>query len=362
MARSAVTKADKSKSSTNKFVDPRKPPPPFTTAQPTLTPFLEILDKEHVYITHIDRFPADFKKRIFTVPILLNLSIAILLAWRIYAAVPVYLGLITHMLGYTTAESIDTTTRTTSELLWIVLKRSGMFMFDFLLFRFIGPWPISFFLEAPANPCLWRWRIGFRHTEIAVRQSRGWGAEELLEGVKVGEDSPFFTTRILPAIERGYMRAKTAYLMMDKNWDLDFGAMISAHYLVDKEKTATLKDFEKSVLVHSPVYGWLVWHVWKLDEQGEEEESRTKIVLLKDKLTAMGKENLFFRWIEIVQYESSGGEFTPEKQKLTFKKVEKVFDEQGVNFRALVESVGGLDGMPGADMRPAHSRIEEPDL
>lgn len=349
MART-VTKADKN-NSTKKFTDPRKPPPPFETAQQALAPFLDTLDKDYVYITHIDRFPAAFKKRIFTVPILLNLSIAALLICRIYYAVPKYLALITHMLGYNTPESIDTTTRATSALIWIVLKRSIMFMLDFLLLRFIGPWPVSFFLEAPANPCLWRWRVGFRDAEIAVRQSRGWGADDLLEGVKVGEDSPFFATRIMPAVERGFMRTKTAYLMMDKNWDLDFAGMISAHHLVHTEKTATLKDFEKSVLVFSQVHGWLVWQVWKLDEQGAEEESRKKIVLLKDRLTAMGKESLFFRWIEIVQYESSEGEFTPEKQRRAFREVEKVFDEQGVNFRALVESMGGMDGMPGMDSK-----------
>ncbi|GAB7356427.1 hypothetical protein MBLNU459_g7200t1 [Dothideomycetes sp. NU459] len=344
-----VLKAEKSNS--RKFADPRNPPPPFILAPPVLDPFLDTLDRDYVYITHIDRFPAAFKKRIFTVPVLLNVTITVLLAWRIYAAVPTYVALARHMIGYDSSAAIDTATRTTSALLWIVAKRSAMFMLDFLLLRFIGPWPISFFLEGPANPVLWRRRVGFRAAEIAVRQSRGWGADDLLDGVKVGQDSPFFATRVLPAIDRRFMRAKTAYLMMDRNWDLDFAAMISAHHLVDVQKTAALGDFEKSVLAFSAPHGrWLVWQVWKLDEEGAEEESRKKIVQLKDRLTAMGKESLFFRWIEIVQYESSGeGEFTPEKQRRALALVEKAFDEQGVDFRELVESVGGMEGMPGMD-------------
>jgi len=123
---------------------------------------------------------------------------------------------------------------------------------------------------------------------------------------------------------------------------------VHAHGLLD-EGGLTLKDFEKSVFAYSEEHGWLCWQVWKLDEEGAEEDTRKRIVALKDKLTAMGRENLFFRWIEIVQYESSSGDFTPERQRATLKKVEKAFDEQGVNFKELVESVGGMEGMPGTE-------------
>jgi hypothetical protein len=327
--------------------DSQQPPTPFSRASPTLAPFLDALDQRHAYIVHVDRFPADFKRRIFAVPVILNIVISILLVWRLYAATPTYLAIFTSVIGYETPATIDTS-RPMSELIWIVVKRTLMFMFDFLLLRFIGPWPITFFLEAPGNPVVWRWKVGFREEEIAVRVSRGWGTEELMEGVKTGDGSPFFQTRILPAIARDYMRKKTAYLMMGKDWDLDFSLMVWAHKLVDEKKLA-LEDFQKSVFAYSEQYGWLCWQVWKLDEQGAEEDVRKRIVELKDKLTAMGKENLFFRWIEIVQYESSSGDFTPERQQATLKKVEKVFDDQGVNFKELIESVGGMEGMPGTE-------------
>lgn len=342
MARTGPKKAAKS------LQDPRLPPPPFSKAPEALEPFVETLNKAHVYIVHIDRFPAAFKKRIFTVPVLLNVTIAALLIWRIYAILPTYLAIFTSVIGLESPATVDTAEQTKSQLAWILVKRVAMFMFDFVLCRFIVPWPITFFLEAPANPCYWRIKIGFRDQEVAVRVSRDWGAEELLEGVKIGGDSPFFATRILPAIERSFMRAKTAYLMMGKDWDLDFGAMVYAHRLIDDGKNS-LKDFEKSVLAHSEQHGWLYWPVHKLDEEGSEEENRKKIVALKDRLTVMGKESLFFRWIEIVQYESSrpGREFTPEVQVETLKKVEKEFEKHGVDFRELLEKVGGLDGMPG---------------
>lgn len=324
------------------------PPPPFSKAPEKVAPFLEHLEKDKAYIVHVDPFPEDFKRRIFTVPVILNLSIAIGLAWRIYTIHPVYLGIIFHLLGYQTPETIDTTTRPTSELVWIVIRRTLMFAFDFILLRFIGPWPVSFFLEQPCNPFVWRWKVGFQKQEIAVRVSRGWGTEELMEGVKTGEGSPFFQTRILPAIEKNYMRQKTAYLMMGKDWDLDFWLMVFAHNLVEAKKLA-IEDFRKTVYAYSEEYGWLVWQVWKLDEEGAEEDTRKRIVALKDRLQAMGKESLFFRWIEIVQWDSAQGPFTPEKQQTTLKKVENMFDAEGVNFRALIESVGGLEGMPGME-------------
>lgn len=336
-----------SKKATKPLQDPRLPPPPFTKAPEALEAFVESLDKAHVYIVHVDRFPAAFKKRIFTVPVLLNIAIAALLAWRLYAILPTYLAIFTSVIGLESSATVDTAGQTKSHLAWVLTKRVAMFMFDFVLCRFILPWPITFFLEAPANPCYWRIKVGFGDQEVAVRISRDWGTEELLDGVKTGADSPFFTTRILPAIERNYMRQKTAYLMMGKDWDLDFGAMVKAHRLID-DKENSLKDFEKSVLAYSEQHGWLYWAVHKLDEEDEEEENRKKIVALKDRLTVMGKESLFFRWIEIVQYESSRpGDFTPERQVETYKKVQQEFEKHGVDFRELLEKVGGFDGMPG---------------
>ena len=336
--------------------NPTPPPPPFTTAPPSLAPFLENLDPAHVYITHIDTFPASFKKRIFTVPVILNLSIALLLSWRLYHAIPSYLALSATVIGYATPATVDTTRYTTNALLWIVAKRTLTMLFDFLLAKFIAPWPVTFFLEQPANPTLWRRRIGFRDAEIVVRESRNWGAEDLVQGSasKRGEESPFFKTRVLPAIDRHFVREKTGYLMMDRSWDLDFYAMVVATELVDAG-TVEMREFGKSVFVHDEGSGgWLCWQVWKLDvENGGvvgEEENRKKIVVLKDRLTALGKEGLFFRWIEIVQYESGKeGEFTPKRQRETLEKVKEAFEEQGVDFEELIKDVGGLEGTPGME-------------
>lgn len=64
----------------------------------------------------------------------------------------------------------------------------------------------------------------------------------------------------------------------------------------------------------------------------------------------MGKENLFFRWIEIVQFESSQpGGFTQERQTRAVGQAKQAFKEQGVDFEEFVKSVGGMDAMPGVE-------------
>lgn len=243
-------------------------------------------------------------------------------------------------------------------LVWKVAKRMTMFMLDFMLFRVVGPWPWSFFAETPGNPVHWRWVTGFRDEEVYVRENRGWKAEDLLgaaEGSsgKAGEDSPFFKTRILPAIDKSRLAEKTGYLLMDANWDLDFFGMVAATRLLDK-KVIDKQFLKKSVFVFVgdttsdeglDAGQWAIWDCSKLD-QGSETEAREKVIQFKDKLTAMGKESLFFRWVEIMQYEGNApGGFTEERQIAAAEKVKKLFESEGVDWEEFSKSI---DGMPSA--------------
>lgn len=245
-----------SKKSSSKSED-SKYPSPFDKAPESIKPFLDQLDTSQIYITHIDRHATDYKKQIFIFAILVNSTIALLLAWRLYVAVPKYLALLRTMFGFVSNETVDTLTTTRKEQIWIVLRRTMMMALDFLLFRFIGPWPMTFFLERPANPVTWRCKVRFLREEVVVRVSRNWAGEDLMKGTKRGEQSPFFKTRIEPAIERKFMQ-KTAYLMMDGNWDLDFGLMQDAHVLLKEEKLKS-QDLNGVVLAHQEGSGWLSW-------------------------------------------------------------------------------------------------------
>ncbi|KAK0248021.1 hypothetical protein B0A54_01378 [Friedmanniomyces endolithicus] len=266
-------------------------PTPFTAAPPTLEPFLTQLDPSQVYLTHIDRHLPETKKQIFLIPVLLNGTIALLLLYRLYAATPTYWAILQTLLGYHSAATVDTVHTTRSDQLWILAKRTLMFLADFLAFRFVGVWPLTFFLEQPCNPVIWRWRLGgFLTDEIVVRVSRNWGAEDLMQGVKQGEENAFFKTRILPAIEREVLRTKTGYLMMNQSWDLDFQLMLDAHTLV-KQGQVEMRGLEKMVLVFMEGTGWIAWQ-WESDYDVIEER-RKKVVAFKEELTKAGKESLF---------------------------------------------------------------------
>jgi len=169
---------------------------------------------------------------------------------------------------------------------------------------------------------------------------------------KRGGESPFFKVRILPAVERNRVQGKTGYLLMDKDWDLEFAAMVDATRLLD---LGELKEefLEKSVFVwcgeEEGEGQWAVWNCWKLDE-GAESDGRKKIVQFKDTLMALGKENLFFKWIELIQYESSQpGGFTPERQMQAADKAKLMFEEQGVDWEEFITASGGLDNLPGME-------------
>ncbi|KAH7380105.1 hypothetical protein BKA66DRAFT_420180 [Pyrenochaeta sp. MPI-SDFR-AT-0127] len=343
------------KSSQRALKSSKKPiPPPFSPAPAELSQLLSTFDPSCVYVIHTDVHPAWFKKRIFAVPVLLNLVIALILLWRAYVILPYYWAILMSVMGNQNETTIYYAKTTWKQLVWRVGKRMLGFMVDWILFRVVGPWPWGFFMESPGNPVSWRWTVGFRDEEVYVRMSREWGAKDLLgaaEGSsgKAGKESPFFKTRILPAVDANRLREKTGYLLMDGDFDLDFYGMIAATQLLDK-KDIRKEHLRKSVFVFVGEENsgqWAVWDCSKLDE-GSETEARNKVIEFKDRLTAMGKENLFFKWVELIQYESNApGGFTPERQVAAAEKAKKMFEEQGVDWEAFSKEIGGLDGMPG---------------
>jgi hypothetical protein len=326
---------------------PTSIPPPFSPAPSKLTPFLETLDPRKIYITHIDTHPAWFKRRIFTVPVLLNLGILSLLIWRALAILPWYIALLRGVLAPTNSTAGLDGRDTWGAFIWLIVKRAVVFLIDYLLITIVWPWPISFFFEQPGNPVVWRWNIGFQDREAVVRQSRNWGSEELLGGSKKGGESPFFKTRLLPAVEKDRIIGKTGYLLMDKDFDLDFKGMVDAHKLLSQDKLS-LRDIHMRVFMHAGDESDGQWLVWDVEGTADEdlgsegtEEGKKKILEFRDRLTAMGKEELFFKWVELVQEETSKpGGFTKERQFEAGLKVQALFEEYGLSFEEFAREVG----------------------
>ncbi|KAG7001947.1 hypothetical protein G7Y79_00030g064800 [Physcia stellaris] len=318
--------------------------------------------------------PPRHKLSIFLVPLALNTVLALALLYRAYTALPTYFSILLATLGYDNPEKVHWKETEWAGLAGVAMERMGLFLLDYMLWAVVGGWPWEFFVgrkgEGEVGPVGWRWTVRFAEQEVVVRRSRRWD-ERLLaragdagmkvwasDGEKVERDEEgVMRERIMPAVAPAWVRGKTGYAMLDKSWDLDFGAMVRAHGLVAAPLSGdaiTIDAFRTTVLVYEHGKGWLAWPVWKLEESqgGEQEAQRRKIVQMKDRLTAMGKENLFFAWVEMVQFESSAhGGFTVERQRVAVEKARRMFEAQGVDFEDFwAEIEGGVEGMMGMEV------------
>lgn len=318
------------------------PPAPFKRPPEVLEPFIRELSKKHIYITHIDVKPASFKRKMFLVPISINVAVAALFAWRMYAILPWYWKILMAGFGNHNEMTIPFHETTWSELAWEIWKRGIIMFIDFMLFVFVWPWPVEFTLAtAHGNPTLWRWNIGFRDKEIYVRRSRDW--DKMLRDIfKDADSKKILLAYTQQATSPMLQEQKTGYLLMNDKWDLDWNGMIFAHKLVDK-KEAALEAFKNVILVYHQDYGWIC-HDLKLGIAAEEDEKRRQVFAFRDALTAMGKENLFYRWIEIVQFESTQpGGFGPEKQEATAKQIRELFGAENIDFDELWKDTMGTN-------------------
>jgi hypothetical protein len=321
---------------------PSKPPAPFTVPPESLKEFVDELDKDHIYITSIDDQFTRFKQKIFAVPLVLNVLLGAILVYRIFTIIPYYLSVAGGTEGFTRE---------------IIIARFKSFAVDFFLYSFVFPWPKEFFIDGVhGSPLHWRRSIGFRRKEVVVRRSRAWEKEVLGSGVDVvtekqSEQRRTFEEAIASATSHETMHDKTGYALLNRAWYLDWALMVGAHELIDSN-TTTIDDFMTQTFVYSPTYGWVIYQHSAAAGSSIEEKQRQKIIAFKDTLTEMGKENLFFQWVELVQVETTKPEgFTREGQQELMRKAKILFEDQGVDFDAFWKRIGGAAGMPGMEPR-----------
>ncbi|KAJ2895307.1 hypothetical protein MKZ38_006717 [Zalerion maritima] len=348
---------------------PSGPLPPFRSIPSALEPFAPCLSKSHIYIAHVDTFPASFKRKIFLVPVAMNVGIvALCVWWWLKVQGPWYLSLLASFSGVRNETTVVAEEESPSTLVKVVFARGLWFLLDMTLFIFVWPWPLEFFLGTggSASPTAWRRTVGFREREIVVRQSREWDRKILktgnIGGSKAGEPLDFLKKEGDGSLARGELlnrlriatsprlvKEKTGYLTMDGDWDLAWDAMIAAHSLVDK-KEITIEAFTLVALVHHDVYGWLV-----IDLEGStvggnmlQEQRRNDIFRFREALVSVGKEDLFYRWIEIVQFESTRPEgFGKERQEDVAQQIRTMFSEQGIDFDEFWKEAVGKDAAEG---------------
>lgn len=332
------------------------PPTPFQYAPASLRPFVSTLPTDHFYLVHIDRTEPSIKKRVFVVPIIMNLIITIGLCVRVYYAAPAYLEQIITIFGYDTAYKVDTSKANAGELMNVVTGRTMLLMMDYFIFVIIGSWPREFIFGSKplrfVGPWEWRRTLGFQDTEIVVRSGRKWDTPLLVgptpDQSKAWQVDEELTIRVKvdAAMRKPYL-AKTGYLLLDKDWDLDFKAMLDAHRLVDKG-VIQLQDLQDIALVYYQKQ-WLMWRVHEEQVMTLQEAAQdTLLETFRSKLNDLGAEDVFFRWIEMVQFETSRpGGFTEGRQAEAMRELKRLLSAKGVDYAQFWEEIGGQAGLPG---------------
>jgi len=169
-----------------------------------------------------------------------------------------------------------------------------------------------------------------------MRRSRDWdaGLDAQLFGLGGNDQTQAseFWGRVREATNPMLLQQKTGYLLMNATWDLDWDAMVLATTLVDKKKVKLDEFADPVVLLHSERYGWVTIQAETGSAAGEDER-RKQVFAFRDALAQLGKEDLFFRWIEIVQFETSkAGGFGVERQHEVAVQIRELFTRNGVDF------------------------------
>ena len=339
-------------------------PAPFQPVTGEVLSFTDTLPENHIYIVHVETTPPGLRKQAFLVPVILNLIILSGLCWRLYYAVPAYLEQMITILGHETRWTVKPNALSWNDLGNILFYRTFLLSMDYVIFGFGGRWPLEFVFGDKygryAGPCGWKKYVGFsRSKEAVVRRGRKWDNpiyEKQVDRKKQSKPEKSWTkdeelavySKCSDALRKD-ITSKNALSLLDKDWDLDYQAMIDATVLLEK-KSMSYKDIDQVVL--APWQGrWYCWYPHGL-EVGSEERSVTekdeKLEGFKKRLAEIGCEDVFYRWIELIQYETSRpNAFTEERKKAVVQEFRKMLRSRSKDDEAFIALIGGPSELPG---------------
>lgn len=323
------------------------------------------MPRDHVFVVHPEQTPPALRRQAFIVPVLLNLIISAGLCWRLYHAVPVYLEQLITILGYETSWTVTPKNLAWGDLINIVGSRTILLTIDYVIFGILGRWPYEFLFGDRygryVGCAVWKWDVGFtRPKEPVVRRGRKWDVpifldeEERKKQAKPGdtwtkEEELAVYTKCTDALRKS-QTSKNALSLLDKDWDLDYRAMVDTTELIDQTKLS-LDDVDHVVLV--PWQGkWYSWYPHKVEAtDGHTDpipERDEKLEGFKKHLIELGCEDVFYRWIEIVQYETSQpARFTQAKKNEAEQELRRMLRSRKRDDESFVQAVGGLQNVPG---------------
>ncbi|KAK5940124.1 hypothetical protein PMZ80_007542 [Knufia obscura] len=341
------------------------PPSPFESAPVSLLSLTKYLPRDHVFIVHLEQTPPALRRQAFIVPVLLNLIITAGLCLRLYYAVPVYLEQLVTILGYETSWTVKPKGLAWGDLMYILAYRTMLLTFDYAIFGLLGRWPYEFLFGNKYGRYMgcagWKWEVGFnRSKEPVVRRGRTWDIpifQDEEQRKNQGKPETSWTkeeelavyTKCTDALRRT-QTSKNALSLLDRDWDLDYNAMVDTTELVDQAKI-NLEDIDHVALVpwQDQWYSWYPHRVKTADGHVEPvEEKDERLESFKKHLIGLNCEDVFYRWIEIVQYETSQpARFTATKREEAEQELRRMLRSRKKNDEAFIQAVGGLQNVPG---------------
>lgn len=314
---------------------------------------------------HLEQTPPALRRQAFIVPVLLNLIITAGLCLRLYYAVPVYLEQLVTILGYETSWTVKPKGLAWGDLMYILAYRTMLLTFDYAIFGLLGRWPYEFLFGNKYGRYMgcagWKWEVGFnRSKEPVVRRGRTWDIpifQDEEQRKNQGKPETSWTkeeelavyTKCTDALRRT-QTSKNALSLLDRDWDLDYNAMVDTTELVDQAKI-NLEDIDHVALVpwQDQWYSWYPHRVKTADGHVEPvEEKDERLESFKKHLIGLNCEDVFYRWIEIVQYETSQpARFTATKREEAEQELRRMLRSRKKNDEAFIQAVGGLQNVPG---------------
>ena len=269
------------------------------------------------------------------------------------------------ILGYETSWTVAPKSLGWGDLMNILANRTLLLTIDFAIFGLLGRWPYEFLFGDKYGRYMgcagWKWNVGFdRPKEPVVRRGRKWDLpifQDEEQRKNLGKPEKSWTkeeelaayTKSTDALRKA-QTSKSALSLLDRDWDLDYKAMVDATDLVDQKKLS-LDAIDHVVLV--PWQGtWYSWYPHRVEtENGHIEpvqERDERLESFKKHLIDLKCEDIFYRWIEIVQYETSQPTgFTSAKRKKAEQELRRMLRLRNKDDDALIRNVGGLQNIPG---------------
>lgn len=326
-------------------------PTPWEAVSGGLEAFTSTLPSDHIYVVHVDKTPVAAKKQAFLVPIVLNTLIVLGMIARIYYAAPIYLSLIIDVFNIDTSYAIDPSIATKKDIVSTVFARTFLFASDYAIFWLIGSWPREFVAGSAINrfvgPLGWRMSVGLQKEEIIVRRGRKWDIS-IAQPEKDWsvEDELTMKVKVEAAMSRSYT-SKTGLSLLDRDWDLDYKGMTDAHRFIEDGR-AKIEELEDCALV-SYQDQWLFWRVHeKVSEASGAGDP--KVQAFKQKLADHGCESVFYRYMELLQYETNQpvADLDEVRSRLEqeLKRSMKA-KKPDVDFDQFLKDIGGPESIPG---------------